>query len=219
MTTIKTMRNMSRMIDEVMSAESGPSWKDILRACTGNEGIAYVIKGTLDQIAKGKKPDKAFSDAAENENFYGQRQDIVRDRDRALLILKQKFGVDAKYIGESRMMEGESATPNMASVNLSPLAAKLKDLLGVKVDMIVQPGRRNGTFLVQSHDLRASAGLFKTMMSKIVVTGIAEYDAKEETFWMPVDVHYELKSGGSNGIGLMTVWYMPKTDKWTFRDK
>ena len=59
-------------------------------------GYDYVIRKTLDGIKAGKKPQQAFLDAAEDENFHGDREDIRADREKMVAILKEKHGIDVK---------------------------------------------------------------------------------------------------------------------------
>lgn len=122
-------------------------------------------------------------------------------------------------VGRPVRMEAGDAAPDFATVDLKPLEAKIQDRLGVKVDLTVKPGRYSGNFALESRNLLAGAGLFKSLMSEIVVKGVAQYDMEKEIFWLPIDVSYELSSGGSNGISLLTAWYEVKTKKWTFRDR
>lgn len=66
------------------------------------KGVApYVVKGTLDAIKTGTDPDKAFSDAADDENLYGDREDIVNVRNMIISILKDEHETEVKYLNES----------------------------------------------------------------------------------------------------------------------
>lgn len=92
------LRRWGRQLEEATGKRHG--WNEILRACDGNEGIAYVVQGTLDGIAAKKKPSEAFFDAVEDQNFYGDRPDVVQARNQALRILEKHFGVKTPYVGE-----------------------------------------------------------------------------------------------------------------------
>ena len=93
----KRMESMQDVFNMLETMDNRHGWSEILRACGGNEGIAYVVKGTLDGIADNKKPNDAFFDSVDNENFYGDRSDIVRDRKKAQDILSKTFGVKVVY--------------------------------------------------------------------------------------------------------------------------
>jgi hypothetical protein len=60
-----------------------PSFGDIERRAGGNSGIAYVVHGAIKGSKAGKDPAAAFVDSVENENYYGNRSDVVRDRKKA----------------------------------------------------------------------------------------------------------------------------------------
>lgn len=93
-----TLQKLGRKLEEATGKRR--SWNEILRACGGNEGIAYVVQGTLDGIADKKKPSEAFFDAVEDQNFYGDRPDVVQARNQAQRILEKSFGVKVPYVGE-----------------------------------------------------------------------------------------------------------------------
>lgn len=94
-----TLRKLGHRLEEAAGKQR--SWSEVLRACGGNEGIAYVVMGTLEGIADKKKPDAAFSDAVEDQNFYGNRPDVVQARKQAQDILEKAFRVKVAYVGES----------------------------------------------------------------------------------------------------------------------
>lgn len=74
------------------SVELDESFNKILGVVgKSKEGVAYMIHKTIQGINSGVHPDKAFRDAAEDENYYGQRPDIVKDRKLAIDTL-HKFG-------------------------------------------------------------------------------------------------------------------------------
>jgi len=75
---------------------------DKIKKIVGEYGsAAQVIYDTLKGINNGVKPNEAFSDAIDNENMYGQRADIVAERNEIIKSLKDHWNVDVKYINES----------------------------------------------------------------------------------------------------------------------
>ncbi len=68
-------------------------WSQAKAAAGGNEGQAYIIDGTMKGIAAGRSPDKAFIDAAENENHYGDKPQIRAGREAVAKALKKHFNV------------------------------------------------------------------------------------------------------------------------------
>ncbi|RLA81307.1 MAG: hypothetical protein DRG78_09440 [Epsilonproteobacteria bacterium] len=71
-------------------------WRKILKI-SKNEGQAYVVKGTLDNINKGQDKQTAFINACDNENFYGMRPDVVSDRKEIANTLKKYYKIDVDY--------------------------------------------------------------------------------------------------------------------------
>lgn len=53
----------------------------------------YVVSKTVAAIKKGVDPQTAFKDACEDENYYGNRPDIVADRVRIAATLKNKYRI------------------------------------------------------------------------------------------------------------------------------
>ena len=81
------------VIGEWDSNQPHVGWDEALRLCHGNEGMAYLLYGTLKGIKQGKDPQLAFNAAVENENFHGNRPDIVATRHRIADILTRNFGI------------------------------------------------------------------------------------------------------------------------------
>lgn len=70
------------------------SWGDIVRMCNGREGEAYVVFYTVRYIQEeGAQPEEAFQQAVENENYDGDRPDIVAARLRMAAVLLQHFNI------------------------------------------------------------------------------------------------------------------------------
>jgi hypothetical protein len=58
-----------------------------------NEGVAYIVYNTITKVEDGMDPQDAFITAAEDENFYGSRPDVVRFRKMASEALEGLFGI------------------------------------------------------------------------------------------------------------------------------
>jgi len=54
----------------------------------------YIVGPVLRAVKAGKDPTKAFAESAENENYYGDKPDIVADRKRIAAYLKKAHGID-----------------------------------------------------------------------------------------------------------------------------
>lgn len=67
------------------------SWRKLDTYAKAYKTNAYIIFKTLQGIQEGKKPNKAFRDAAEDENAYGSRPDIVAERRQAIKLLRDKY--------------------------------------------------------------------------------------------------------------------------------
>lgn len=83
-------------------------------------GGDYVIYNTVNDIAKGKDPDKAFFDACENENLYGDRKDIVAARNGIAEKIKKHFGIDVKY-SEKKKGGDIKGKPSQSETSLANL--------------------------------------------------------------------------------------------------
>jgi len=76
---------------------------DFVKLPGSNEGIAYVVDGALRGTRNGGDAAQAFIDSVEDQNFYGNKPEIVKQRNKALDIFKdqlKRLGVkfdDAKY--------------------------------------------------------------------------------------------------------------------------
>jgi hypothetical protein len=59
-----------------------------------NEGHIYAVYHTLKNIKRGTPFQKAFHDAAMDQNYHGNREDIKRHREKIVYILKTQHGID-----------------------------------------------------------------------------------------------------------------------------
>jgi hypothetical protein len=73
--------------------------------------------------------------------------------------------------------------------------------------------------MMTSDDLVDLAGLFKGVFAEVLVKGAGEYSAEKNMVWLPIDVSWKGRDGGSNGKDFLTAWYEFGTKKWTFRRK
>ncbi|MGA2436052.1 MAG: hypothetical protein ABSG25_12275, partial [Bryobacteraceae bacterium] len=74
-----------------------------------NEGLAYVLYHTIENIVdKRMEPNKAFTLACENENYYGDRADIIKERNKVVQLIKAFFKIDVKYDERSLKEEKEN---------------------------------------------------------------------------------------------------------------
>lgn len=84
------------------SAESGGlrnkikpygGWSHAQAICGEQEGYAYILHKTMKSVQSGANPQKAFENAAEDENYYGSDPVIKRGRSRVAQLLKKHFNV------------------------------------------------------------------------------------------------------------------------------
>jgi hypothetical protein len=64
-------------------------------------GQSYIIYKFFKKIKVGQDPQRAFYDACESENYYGDRPDIVQDRKEVSDVLKEHFNIEVDWIFES----------------------------------------------------------------------------------------------------------------------
>ena len=91
----------------------GIGWSEALKAAGGkNEGHAYIIHGFHRNLSEGMHPHLAFSEAADNENYHGDRPDVVKERNEVASKIKAHSGHDVKYLssGEERKSLKKSET-------------------------------------------------------------------------------------------------------------
>lgn len=85
---------------------------------------AYIIHGTLEGILLGKDTDKAFAEAAENENFYGDRPDIKKARYSAMSHLRKHYNIHiSPSLGES-LDEALRAKPALTKKQIQARVSK-----------------------------------------------------------------------------------------------
>jgi len=73
------------------------SYNDLKKKFPKNEGQIEIYRKTIENLNNGLTPDNAFSEAAEDENFYGDRPDIVVERNAVSEQLKKDLGLSFKY--------------------------------------------------------------------------------------------------------------------------
>jgi len=80
------MRKMEKYVRKFTEAIHKPTYTKLLslvgRSEKGHprEGWADVINDFIDNMNSGMDPQKAFIEACDNQNFYGDRSDIVKER-------------------------------------------------------------------------------------------------------------------------------------------
>jgi hypothetical protein len=67
------------------------TFNDISKLPGSNEGIAYVVCGALKDTKSHGDATQAFIDSVENENYYGSKPEIVKQRNKALDIFKDQL--------------------------------------------------------------------------------------------------------------------------------
>lgn len=60
------------------------------------EGFTYVVCGMSNKMIAGMDYQSAFNDACEDENFYGDRPDVVADRRAIANFIRQQFGIKVR---------------------------------------------------------------------------------------------------------------------------
>jgi len=96
------------MIAKRFMRESGGNLERIARKYFKNcfkQGNAGVLYSFFRNIQFGMKPQKAFFEACENENYYGNRTDIVEDRKEIADVIYNEFGIKVNPIFESKKDE------------------------------------------------------------------------------------------------------------------
>jgi hypothetical protein len=84
----------TKAVNPVSESVVLPPFSQVLRYAGNNEGIAYLVHETIRAINSGKQPTKAFQNTCENQNFYGDRPDIIAARKKARDILRDKYRVN-----------------------------------------------------------------------------------------------------------------------------
>lgn len=111
---IDTMHDTDEKLGR-LAKEQWLSWEEAKKV-SPNEGIAYIVHETANALQT-KAPQKAFADACENQNYHGDRADIVRGREQAAAALK-KLGItipDPKGATLSKGNGAKMASPTTVS--------------------------------------------------------------------------------------------------------
>ena len=88
-------------------------------------GGTNVIYKTIEGIVEGKDVQAAFFDACEDENFYGDRQDIVEYRKLITDVLRDEFGLRVDHVFESS--DHEYLMDSIHEVDYGYLAKKSRE--------------------------------------------------------------------------------------------
>lgn len=62
-----------------------------------------IIAKTLQKVKEGLGPVESFAWACDDENYYGNRPDVVRDRLEAAEVLRSRFGYESITDAVARM--------------------------------------------------------------------------------------------------------------------
>jgi len=87
----------------------------------------YVISKTLANIKSGQAPDRAFANAAEDENYHGMRADIVAARKKAINTLASKHGIFINPSAVNKMIGGSGAG-DASGLSMSDFKKKVNEL-------------------------------------------------------------------------------------------
>ncbi|MCL2235453.1 MAG: hypothetical protein FWB98_03300 [Defluviitaleaceae bacterium] len=73
-----------------------------------------------------------------------------------------------------------------------------------------------------SHDIAAQTGAFAAILERCYLGSFSNYVFKDKEtgelgYWVTVNIRYEHKDGGSNGMDVVTGWYKESTG-WIFKN-
>ena len=144
---------------------------------------------------------------------------IAQDRERERMALRNSLKQTA-----DRAIEGagdlDLTKIREMSDNKAELEKEIGAILGIpamKLHLRFSLDRKY--VMMTSDDLVDLSGLFKGLFLEVLVKGTGEYGAEKDALWLPIDVSWKARDGGSNGKDFLTAWYEFETKKWTFRRK
>jgi hypothetical protein len=100
------------------------------------------------------------------------------------------------------------------NVNFKPLEEKIDELLMVKGTKIDATDTTSRKPIIKTPPLLPLAGVFQSVLGSLSVKFFT-YQLKEDNLWCTIDLAYEAKQGGSNGMTFLTCWYVE--GKWAFK--
>jgi len=105
---------------------------------------------------------------------------------------------------------------NMKTRHLKPLEKEIEKRIGTPIKL---SGNylSNGNLKIESQNLISKAGILSNLMKSLVVYSAATGSLDDGTLWMTIFVKWATKDATASDTKLMTAWYNPKTDKWTYR--
>lgn len=117
--------------------------------------------------------------------------------------------------------EGDDVSPEIPEVDFGPLEVELEKVMGVpiKLSSEITKGRYGKPRLeFNSGNLVEHAGIFKAAFKLVEVQSFGGGDVNEDgVIWWTVNLYYEHKAGGSNGVGILSsARYDTKDGKWSF---
>lgn len=105
-------------------------------------------------------------------------------------------------------------------IDIKPLEDKISSMVGVsiKLDHEVAKTRSGEEYIkIKSPNLVDKTGVFRPALKEVYIEEFGG-GLKDNVFWISIHFVYKIKSGGSNGMDLLTAWYDINTKKWQFRD-
>ena len=107
-------------------------------------------------------------------------------------------------------------------INLAGLENKVQELTGQSIKLRKVSIIKNNKLFVEilSDELVDSVGILGSTLESVRIEGYGELTDIEgyPTLIVRLQFRYQHKSGGSNGLELLTAWYnFEETDAWQFR--
>ena len=130
-------------------------------------------------------------------------------------------------LGKAERTENTSAFLDFAqTIDFTRLFDKIREVLKHNVkfphlEITTIRGQVHINFY--SNDITDKAGIFSTILKETTVNSFNNYVCHDKennrtAYWVNVNISYQHKDGGSNGMELLTAWYNTE-DGWTFRTK
>jgi hypothetical protein len=108
--------------------------------------------------------------------------------------------------------------PSEDEIDIKPLEQQVSKALKVPVKLTAKLSSAGPwRLIVKSDELVGKAGVFEAVMSTVVVKGAGHYSAQHNMMQIPLDISWEHRAGGSNGITLLQAWYDFAKKEWKFR--
>lgn len=113
------------------------------------------------------------------------------------------------------------------SIDLTPLYDKIKQMAGISnIEFTSKVIERPGDVYIdiKSNDLIDSCGLFKLALRECYIetfnSGIVTSKDTNNTYWWgTMDLRYQSKQGGTNGVRFLRFSYNEEPNKWLFNEE